>query len=114
MDISSCSRSPKAKLPPTKVASSVGSARIFHIAENSQTDDEVFEKIISEMQDGSWTIDEKGAVIGPWLTEALDELDHGEDSDEQRNENNKHDEGNGEDESHMVKGKKERKSRAKA
>lgn len=80
-----------------QVAPSERSARIFRIAENSQTDDEVFERIICEMQDGSWTIDERGAVVGPWLAEELDEVDHGEDYEEQGDEDSKDDRGNEKD-----------------
>lgn len=66
---------------------------MFRIAEISRTDDEVSEQVISELQEMSWSIDEKGAVIGPWLAEALNEVSDGEDGEEQGDEDNKDDKG---------------------
>ena len=67
--------------------------RLFHIAQNSETDDQVFEQILSEMQDGGWSIDEKGALVGPWLVEALNQEDGGENEDEEDDEYEEEDEG---------------------
>jgi hypothetical protein len=59
---------------------------IFLIAQSSQTDDQVIEQILSQMQDGGWSIDEKGSLVGPWLAEAFNKPDDGADDNQEGDE----------------------------